>query len=401
MGDSKHVRLLGGGGLEVVAGASRGFRERFGRAPEWRVAAPGRVNLIGEHVDYNDGFVLPMAIDRWTAIAASPNQSRLIRFVSTASHDEAVIDLARPITCGEPGWANYLRGVVEGVRRVGGGEVVGFDAFVDSTIPLGGGLSSSAALEVACATLLELVIGRELGPEEKALLCQRAEHEFAGVPCGIMDQFISVMAREGSLLLLDCRSRWTEVVPMQDATISVLVVNSNVRHTHSGGEYAKRRRDCELAASALGVVSLRDVSLDQLNRSEGLMEPVVFRRARHVVTEIERTLSAVSAAKQGDWVDFGVQMRGSHDSLRDDFEVSCPEVDLLVDMTNEIGLGDGVYGSRMTGGGFGGCTVSLVSTAAVDSICARLEERYRVATGITPSMFVSRPMGGACVCDGE
>src|SRR5436189_2027314 len=297
------------------------FRHTFGQAPRWVVAAPGRVNLIGEHTDYNDGFVLPMAIERYTVIAAAPNNTRQIHLRSNTTGDEAAIDLTQPIKRDQPEWANYSRGVIAGFQRLGW-ELTGCDALIDSTVPLGGGLSSSAALEVATATLVDASSGRALDPVEKALLCQRAEHEFAGVPCGIMDQFTSVLARAEHLLLLDCRTRATEFVPVRDPSISVLIINTNVRHELTGGEYAQRRAQCEAAARALNVPALRDATVEGVKAARERMEPLTFRRARHVITETERTLQAARQIRSSDWTGVGELMYASHSSLRNDFEVS-------------------------------------------------------------------------------
>ncbi len=375
------------------------FAEHFGRPPRWLAAAPGRVNLIGEHTDYNDGFVLPMAIERWTVIAADSNATRQIILRSATADGIATIDLSRSIERGEPTWANYPRGVLVGFQRLGI-ELSGFDAFIDTNVPIGGGLSSSASLEVATATLLEAINGRTIDPVEKALLCQKAENEFAGVPCGIMDQFTSTLAQENHLLLLDCRSRTTEAVPLTDPSVAVLIINSNVRHELTGGEYAERRAQCEAAARSLGVPALRDASLPMLEAARGRLDPVIFRRARHVITEIERTVRAARELRAAHWSDVGQLMYASHASLRDDFEVSCTELDVLVEIAQSIGDNGGVIGCRMTGGGFGGCAVCLVKTEAVADISRVVAEKYQSRTGIAPTLFLSRPAAGAKILRG-
>jgi galactokinase len=273
----------------------------------------------------------------------------------------------------------------------------GFNALVHSTVPLGGGLSSSAALEVAMATLLEVMTGRTLDPVEKALLCQKAEHEYAGVPCGIMDQFISVMGKPDHLLLLDCRTRKPELVPMSDPSVALLITNTNVKHELGSGEYAKRRAQCEAAAKVLGVASLRDASAAALESAKGRMDDVAFRRARHVIGEIERTPRAAGEIRASKWPTAGELMYASHRSLRDDYEVSCSELDAVVDIAAGIGQKGGVFGCRMTGGGFGGCTVALVQGQAVDTISKKIGEEYEKRTGIKATMFVSRPAAGATV----
>jgi galactokinase len=258
-------------------------------------------------------------------------------------------------------------------------------------------LSSSAALEVATATLLEVITGKKLDPVEKALLCQKAEHEYAGMPCGIMDQFISVMGKENHLLLLDCRTRKPKLVPMADPTVAVLIINTNVKHELTGSEYPTRRKQCEQAAKALGVPSLRDATAAMLEKAKSKMPEVVYRRARHVIGEIERTPSAAEGVRASNWSSVGQLMYASHRSLKDDYEVSCAELDAVVDIAQAIGLKDGVIGCRMTGGGFGGCAVALVKTNAVDSISKRLAAEYKKKTGIEPTIFVSRPGKGATV----
>jgi galactokinase len=379
----------------LVASAAAKFEQQYSRRPRWVVAAPGRVNIIGEHVDYNDGFVLPMAIERYCVIAAGDNDRDTANVLSVAANDEVEISLAAPRRHPVAGhWSNYVAGVIAGfVER--GWRPAGFRAVIESSVPYGGGLSSSASLEVATATLLEAMAGMTLDPVEKALLCQKAEHEYAGVPCGIMDQFASVMGQEGHLMLLDCRSQHIEQIPFTNPTVTVLIINTNVKHELSGGEYAERRGQCESAARKLGVGSLRDATLSQLESQREQLKPVEFRRARHAISEIERTTAAAGALKAADWPRVGRLMYASHDSLRDDYEVSCEELDLLVNLARELGPQGGFIGSRMTGGGFGGCTVSLVETANVDSVAQHLAQAYRVKTGIEPTVLTSRPARGA------
>ena len=382
---------------KLSADTSRRFETAFGIAPRWVVAAPGRVNLIGEHVDYNDGFVLPMAIDRYTVIAAAEAPGEQATVCSLAADDEAAISLAQPRRHPERGhWSNYVAGVLAGcVER--GMRPCGFHAVVGSDVPVGGGLSSSAALEVATATLVETMTGATLEPTAKALLCQRAEHEFAGVPCGIMDQFASVMCRADHVMLLDCRSQQVEQIPLTDPTVTVLIINSNVKHALAGGEYAVRRGQCETAARTLGVASLRDATPELLAAAGDRLALVEHQRARHTVGEIARTRSAADAIRAADWTRVGTLMYESHASLRDDYAVSCRELDLLVELAREIGPMAGVYGSRMTGGGFGGSTVSLVQTAKVREVAQRITDGYRRQTGIEPSVLTSRPAAGAQV----
>jgi len=371
------------------------FETIYGRPPRWIVAAPGRVNVIGEHTDYNDGFVLPMAIERYAVMAAdiSPAGSK-ISIHDMRLNESAQIDVSRPVVKDGPKWSNYIRGVIAGFQRRGE-KIPALDIVLNSNVPLGGGLSSSAALEVCTATLLEAATGRKIDPVEKALLCQKAEHEFAGVPCGIMDQFISVMGQKNHLLLLDCRSRKTELVPMNDPSVALLIINTNVKHELSGGEYAQRRAQCEAAAKILGVPSLRDATADLLEHAKGKMDDVVFRRARHVIGENRRTVQVAELIRASKWPTVGALMYGSHVSLQKDYEVSCKELDAVVEIAGLIGTRGGVFGCRMTGGGFGGCAVALVKVDAVKVISKKIAADYKKETGIKATIFSSRPAAGA------
>ncbi len=387
---------------EQAAFLARQFEARYGRAPTWLVAAPGRVNVIGEHTDYNGGFVLPMAIDRYAMVAAGPVEAgdgvgeREWFWVSEQTLEPLRFSTDEPIRQGLPAWGNYVRGVVAGFQDRGA-RVPGLVAVLRSTVPMGAGLSSSAALEVATAMLVEETTGLRLEPVEKALLCQRAEQEFAGVPCGIMDQFVSVMAEADALMLLDCRSRVTESVRFDSEDLAVLVADTLVRHALTDGSYAARREQCETAARFLGVGLLREATLSQLEEARLRMDPVLFKRARHVIMEDQRTLAVVESIRYGDWAAVGSAMYGSHESLRVDFEVSCRELDLLVDLARSLGPEHGVVGARMTGGGFGGCTVTLVHTNSVEEVSAHMTRHYREETGVEPVMFLTRPSGGAQV----
>jgi len=384
---------------ELGAHVAAEFQKKYGRQARWIVAAPGRVNVIGEHTDYNDGFVLPMAIERYAIMAADTAAvPEKFSIYDTQFKESTTIDISVPVTKGQPKWSNYIRGVLAGFQNRGQ-KIPALDVAFMSTVPLGGGLSSSAALEVCTATLIEAATGREIDPVEKALLCQKAEYEFAGVPCGIMDQFISVMGRENHLLLLDCRSHETQLVPMSDPSVELLIVNTNVKHELSGGEYAQRRAQCETAAKILGVASLRDATADQLERAKGRMSEVVYCRARHVIGEIERTVHAAEGVRASNWPGVGNLMYASHASLRGDYEVSCKELDVVVEIAEEIGYKGGVYGCRMTGGGFGGCAVALVKTESVETISQKIAADYKTKTGIEATIFVSRPAAGATVLE--
>ena len=272
----------------------------------------------------------------------------------------------------------------------------GFDAVVSGDLPAGGGLSSSAALEVATATLGEALAGSAIDPIEKALLCQEAEHTYAGVPCGIMDQFAVVFGRSGHFLLLDCRSRHRELVPLASEEVAVLIINTMVRHELSGGEYALRRQQCEEAARLFGVASLRDLTSDQVRMADGRLPDVNFHRA-HVATENERTLSAAAALRCGDWEGLGRLMYESHESLRRDYEVSCAELDVIVSIAREIGERGGVLGCRMTGGGFGGCAIALVRSADLARLGRTFRDEYLSRTGRAPEIVATQPADGATV----
>jgi len=380
--------------LNPAVRAVRVFLKIYGNAPKFFAAAPGRVNVIGEHTDYNDGFVLPMAIGQETVMAAELVRDKTVTLHSLTTGETASFSLRGQLKPGEPSWTNYVRGVIAGFQGRGV-TVPGFNAVIDSTIPLGGGLSSSAALEVATATFLEAATGHPLDPIEKALLCQQAEHEFAGVPCGIMDQFISVMGEKDHLMLLDCRSRTTELVPMVDPKVTLLIINTNVRHELAGGEYARRRAECQAAARYFKVSVLRDATPAQLKAVAKSMDPVLLRRARHIISENARTTETAQHIRAGDWERAGELMYASHDSLRDDYEVSCTELDVVVQAAREIGLAGGVYGCRMTGGGFGGCAVALVKTDAAQEVGRRIKDSYESRTRQVATVFASRPSAGA------
>jgi len=374
--------------------AEQSFQDHFGSSPNLFVMAPGRVNLIGEHTDYNEGLVLPMAIERGLFLAASESSTRPARLRVFAAELGQVAELSstEPLTRVPGCFANYLRGVLAGFLARGC-PFPSLDIAIVSDIPLGGGLSSSAALEVATATLFETVFGFTLERTEKALLCQRAEHEFAGVPCGLMDQLACVFGEKDAALLIDCRDNRATPIRLADPELGILIANSKVRHSLADGEYAKRRAECRAAAHALGVASLRDAQLEQLDTALS-DQPVLNRRARHVITENRRTRDFAEALERRDFVAAGRLMGESHASLRDDYQVSCTELDVLVELAQSLGPTRGVYGSRMTGGGFGGSTVSLVVAAQLTSIMSELLSGYEARTGRVAQLFLSRPAQG-------
>lgn len=380
---------------DTISHAQSAFRGRYHRDADFGAAAPGRVNLIGGHVDYNDGFVLPMAIDRYTVLLACQNKGHVARFFSSQLDETFEFDLTRRLVPGELGhWGNYVLGVVSGFLETGV-ELPGFDALIHSSVPTGGGLSSSAALEVGVATLLERMADLSLDKSHKALLCHQAENEFAGVPCGIMDPFASVFGEKGRLVKIDCRSREVELIDWPDGQVTVLIINSNAPHQLVDGAYAERKYQASQALRKLEVDSYRELSLEQLEAGRTRLDAIEFRRARHVVTELMRAEACASMIQTGNWDKAGQQLYQSHDSLRDDYEVSCRELDLLVETGKEIGRTGGVFGARMTGGGFGGCVVLLVRTADVEEIAASIQTRYQIETGIEASSFSSSPARGA------
>ena len=373
----------------LIDSASAAVAELSGHAACWWAAAPGRVNLIGEHTDYNHGWVLPMAIDRFIAMAAAPGVPGQIRVRSLAIAEESSLSLDQLHTPHGDAWMRYIQGVVaqydlRGVR------CPGLDVAVVSSVPPGGGLSSSAALELATAHLLEAVTEQASTPAERIQASVQAEREMAGVPCGIMDQTVVELAESGQVLLLDCADQTAHSVPLGSQAPALLVIDTGVSHSLAEGAYAQRRAECEQASALLGVKTLRDVRPEQLARLKG--EMVVHRRATHVVSENERVRDAVSAIAQGQWDRLGVLMRASHRSLRDDYEVSCRELDLLAELATAE---RGVYGARLTGGGFGGCVIVLVETDQLEAVADRISGQYDDRMGWAPGCYRVRAGAGA------
>jgi len=372
------------------------FEEYFGHRPTIVAASPGRVNLIGEHTDYNNGFVLPMALENINVVAVAPSSTDHHRWIGSLGDTMVEIDPADADKPGEPFWSNYVRGVICMLKRRGV-DVPPVDMLVDSNVPRGGGLSSSAAFEVSACTALAALCGVEVSPTDRALIGQATEHEFVNVPCGIMDQFISANGRKDHALMLDCKDLSYKLIPMTDPSVSVLVIDSAVKHSLADGGYAARRRNCEEACAILGVPSLREATLEMLEEKKAELGDLCFRRARHVVGENLRVAAFAQAVEKGDWEAAGVAMRGSHASLKDDFEVSCGEVDTLVSLADTIPSAASVYGARMTGGGFGGCVVALVKSEDVEKVAQEMLDGYRDALGIETTYLVTRPGEGARV----
>ena len=370
------------------------FRTEFGReASLYR--APGRVNLIGEHTDYNDGFVLPAALEMSTTVAAAARPDRLLRVRSMLGGEVLTFDLDDATPAPRRDWSDYVRGVA--IMLEGDGHVLtGADLLIESEVPIGSGLSSSAALEVSTGFALLDIAAIAVDRVKLALSCQRAENDFVGMHCGIMDQFVSCHGARGHALFLDCRSLSFRLVPIA-SSVRLVICNSMVHHRlAAAGEYNLRRVECERGVALLkpllpGIKALRDVGMAQLLAHQTVMPELTFRRCRHVVAEDDRVLRAAACLEAGEVAEVGRLMNQSHRSLRDDYEVSCHELDLLVEIA--CGL-PGVLGSRMTGGGFGGCTVSLVRADAVERVTAGLCAGYTAATGIVPELFVCSPGDG-------
>lgn len=377
-------------------GLTHAFTSIYGGAPSFLARAPGRVNLIGEHTDYNDGWVFPAAIDYDVTIVGRPRDDRRVRLRSLLFVQQSEFSLDALGKARRFRWTNYVRGVAS-VLLSEGRRLKGMDAVVSGTVPLSSGLSSSAAFEVAACLAFEAVSGFSLEPVDRALLCQRAEREFVGVQCGIMDQFISALGVQDHALLIDTRSLGFEPVPLPASGLSIVIGNTNKQRGLVDSEYNKRRAECGAAVALLErsypeVRALRDVSEEMLEARRRDMDPVVYRRARHVVTENGRVLKSVEALKRGDIERFGRLMNESHDSLRDDYEVSCSELDVMVDAARGI---PGVYGSRMTGAGFGGCTVSIVSSEQVGQFRERVGQTYKQAANRQATFYVCRASAGA------
>ena len=364
--------------------------------------APGRVNLIGEHTDYNGGFVLPLAIDRETAVAAAPREDRIVRAHSLNRGETLSFDLDAPGESRRGIWLDYVEGVAR-VLETRGTRLVGADLLILSDVPAGAGLSSSAALEVSTGLALSCVSGQTVDPVALALAGQQAEHTYVGTMCGIMDQFVAALGRKGHALLIDCRSLEASPVPLDTSGTAVVIADTNVRHELATSEYNARRASCERGVELLrehlpGITQLRDVTVEEFARLAPRLPEDIRRRCRHVVTENARTLDAAAALRRGDLGEVGRLMMHSHESLRDDYEVSCAELDLLAETA--WGL-PGVLGSRMTGGGFGGSTVSLVRRDALENFTRSITEVYEARYGFAPAVYATEACEGAGEIKGD
>lgn len=373
------------------------FRARYGYAPSIVASAPGRVNLIGEHTDYNEGFVLPMAIDRTVAVAAHPRADRVLRMYADNVQDSVSAPLDNLYPSSRSTWSNYVKGVASQLERAGD-RVPGMDVCIRGTIPRGAGLSSSAAIELASALAFQAAGNHHRPLLHLARLCQRAENEFVGVRCGIMDQLVSAVAREGHATLIDCRTLHTEFVPLPAGAV-VLVFDSGVRRALAGSAYNARHAECEAAAGRIaelvpGVRALRDVTPAAFDEVEASLEPTMRKRARHVVRENDRVLQAVRAFEASNLDRAGKLMYESHMSLRDDFEVSTPELDAIVDLAATC---EGVFGARMTGAGFGGSAITLVAAGNADAVGSCVSAKYLHRTGKSSPALLCTPAAGARV----
>ena len=365
------------------------FLETFGAEPDLVAAAPGRVNLIGEHIDYSDGFVLPFAIKDRTLVAARKRGDSTVRIASAQRRNKIVtvdISKVKPGLRGE--WERYALGVLWAL-----GVKEGVDLLIDGHVPLGAGLSSSAALECSVATAMNHLFDLGFNLEELARLTQKAENQYVGVPCGIMDQSVSLMATQGSALLLDCRDLSTKNIPFDVASsgLELLIIDTQAHHALTDGGYAERRASCESAVAKLGITSLRELTMDKLEKSRGLLTETEFVRARHAVTEMKRVLECVEALSNSDFEKVGQLINQSHTSLRDDYTVSCPELDTAV----EAALAAGALGSRMVGGGFGGSAIALIHVSKTIETIKAIEKAFSSKGFKAPRFFTSLPSQGA------
>ena len=367
------------------------FRAQFGREPEVIAQAPGRVNLIGEHIDYSNGFVLPFAIDAITSVAICRREDQFVNVVSAQQSDEVfTISQSEIAEKKGEGWATYVLGVMWSLDIKSG-----LDIYLDGKVPLGARLSSSAALECSTAVALNQLFNLGKTNKELALLTQRAENQYVGVPCGIMDQSVSLMAISGHALLLDCQDLSTQQIPVNfaDAGLRLLIVDTRAHHALIDGGYAERRASCESAAKKLNVASMRDLSMKVLENNRSVLSETEYRRARHAVSEITRVLNAVELLKKQEFVEFGKLLNQSHVSLRDDYNVSCPELDLAVDTANSLGA----LGARMVGGGFGGSAIALIRDEDAGRISQAIERSFSEHGFTAPRFFDSLPSDGAKV----
>jgi galactokinase len=373
------------------------FKDVFGREPVLSSKAPGRVNLIGEHTDYNDGYVMPVAIQYATTVLGAPREDKEVRLFSVDFESQVVFSIDKPISKNEDrSWSQYEKGVIdEFLKR--GDKLSGADLLIQGNVPLGAGLSSSASVEIATAGAVRTLNRISISCLDLVKLCQRAENDFVGMKCGIMDQFISCLGEEGHALFLDCRTLEYEIIPFPSQLYSIVIMNTKVKRELVGSAYNERRGQCEEAVRALqaflpGIRALRDVAVADFERYQGKLSETVRKRCEHVVRENQRVLDFRKSLKQNEQDSLGRLLVQSHDSLRDLYEVTCPELDAMVD----IAMGTpGVVGARMTGAGFGGCAIALVAKGMEGALRENVLSRYQKKTGICPEVYVSSPSHGS------
>ena len=374
------------------------FTQKYNKQPELTVYAPGRVNIIGEHTDYNDGFVMPCAINYGTAIAGSKRADHIWNVYAADLDLADTFSLDEDFPQSEQKWANYVRGVVKFIQERCPQFKQGADLVISGNVPHSSGLSSSAALEVAIGKFCQQLSDLPLTHTEIALIGQKAENKFVGANCGNMDQLISALGQKDHLLMIDCRSLETQPTPVPK-DVAVIIVNSNVPHDLVTGEYNTRRWQCEKAAEFFGVKALRDVSVEEFQKREAeltALDPLVAKRARHVVTENQRVLDAVEALKHNDLTKLGELMGQSHESMRDDFEITVPQIDYLVELVQLVIGKNG--GTRMTGGGFGGCIVALTPHDKVEAVRKIIADNYEKQTGLKEDFYVCTASQGVSLC---
>jgi galactokinase len=364
------------------------FKEKYNDKPRWITRSPGRVNLIGEHTDYNDGFVLPMTINYATWVALRPRSDNLVQIRALDMNEELGFDL-EDFANTNSGWREYVKGVAWALQEEGYG-LKGWEGVVAGDVPIGAGLSSSAALELALARAFTLVSGIEWDPRRIALACQKAENHWVGINSGIMDQMVSACGKENNALLIDCRILETRPVPLPDKT-RIVILDTATRRGLVDSEYNDRRAQCEATVCYFDVPALRDLSLEQLEEKHGLLNQTLYNRARHVISANRRVMEAEQAMRNGDAAALGRLMNASHESMRDDYEISREEMDLMVSIAQDQ---SGCFGARMTGGGFGGCAIALVEEDQVDLFRSKVARRYFDKTGLEANIYIANATDG-------
>lgn len=376
---------------QLHAQVKNAFKAQFGALPKWMIRAPGRVNLIGEHTDYNDGFVLPMAIDRAVWLGLRPREDERVILYSLNEQDATVFSISE-LKHGEPRWSEYVRGISWSLAKQNYA-LRGWEGVMSSNVPIGAGLSSSAALEMAVARAFAQSSGWEWEPTQMALIGQKAENEWVGANTGIMDQMISAAGMAGHSLLIDCRDLSTKQIPLPQDT-AIVIMDTMTRHTHTDSGYNERRKQCEVASVFFGVSHLRDVDWLTFESRAHELSDVIRRRARHVITENKRVLQAAEALTAEDTIQMGQLMNESHISLRDDFEVTNDELNLMVELAQKQ---TNCYGARMTGGGFGGCAIALVKSNVTEQFATSVAKAYQHHTKREPQIYICKATDGASV----